>query len=299
VDEHGLGLALDVVGRHEIAPDERGARPGAVEQSERGARSRPDLDRLVAPRGGDDVEDVALDPGVDADVLGDRLASGRELVAAQHGAERFDRLVVQPLPRGVGLDDAGLVGPRRVVDRDLHQEAVELRLGQRIRALELDGVLCREHREHRRDPVAHTVDRGGRLLHALEQRRLGTRRGAVDLVGEQQVREDRAGTELELLRLLVVDVGADEVGGHQVGRELDAPEARADEPRDRERKQRLAGSRDALEQRVAAGEKARQHLLLHLVLSEDHRVETLAQAAEAAMDVGECEHARGASGMRR
>jgi hypothetical protein len=66
------------------------------------------------------------------------------------------------------------------------------------------------------------------LLHRLEQRGLGLGRGAVDLVGQDEVGEDRARLELELRRPLLAsvldDVGADDVGGHQVGRELDAAE---------------------------------------------------------------------------
>ena len=67
------------------------------------------------------------------------------------------------------------------------------------------------------------------LLHRLEQRRLRLRRGAVDLVGQQQVGEDRSGLEAELALavLLDKDVRADDVGGHQVRRELDAVERRS------------------------------------------------------------------------
>ena len=43
------------------------------------------------------------------------------------------------------------------------------------------------------------------LLHRLEQRRLGLGGRAVDLVGEQQPGEERAGPELELARALVED----------------------------------------------------------------------------------------------
>ena len=62
------------------------------------------------------------------------------------------------------------------------------------------------------------------LLHALEQAGLRLRRRAVDLVDEHDVGEHRAGPELEALLALVVDVGADDVGGQQVGRALDARE---------------------------------------------------------------------------
>ena len=51
---------------------------------------------------------------------------------------------------------------------------------------------------------------------------------AVDLVGEHQVGEDRAERHLELAELLVVDPRADDVGRHQVGRELDPLELDAE-----------------------------------------------------------------------
>ena len=66
------------------------------------------------------------------------------------------------------------------------------------------------------------VDGDLALLHRLEQRRLRLRRGPVDLVGEHDVGEQRARLEAELLGRALVDADADEVGGQQVGRELDA-----------------------------------------------------------------------------
>ena len=61
----------------------------------------------------------------------------------------------------------------------------------------------------------------------------------VDLVGEEEVGEDRAGPELEVGLALVVDRGAGHVGGHQVGCELEAREADARHLREGARHQRL------------------------------------------------------------
>ena len=76
--------------------------------------------------------------------------------------------------------------------------------------------------------VGDAVHRHLPLLHALEERRLGLGRRPVDLVGEHDLAHDRAGPELELLGLLVVDRDAGDVGRQQVGRELDAPEGAAE-----------------------------------------------------------------------
>ena len=79
-----------------------------------------------------------------------------------------------------------------------------------------------------RNGVGHRVgdaaDRHVALGHHLEQRRLHLGRGPVDLVGQHDVGEDRPELDVERLLRRPVDAGADEVGGHEVGRELDAGE---------------------------------------------------------------------------
>ena len=96
------------------------------------------------------------------------------------------------------------------------------------------------------------------LLHRLEERRLRLRRGAVDLVGEQQVGEHGARLEAEDGVALVVDRRARDVGGHQVGRELDAREPHRADLRDRPRDERLGEAREVLDQDVPVGEQAHQ-----------------------------------------
>ena len=101
---------------------------------------------------------------------------------------------------GRAAHDRGQLGRRRVVEVQLQQEAVELRLRQRVGALHLDRVLGREHRERPREVVRVVADRDRPLLHRLEQRALRARRGAVDLVGQDQAAEERARLEHELRR---------------------------------------------------------------------------------------------------
>ena len=81
---------------------------------------------------------------------------------------------------------------------ELEEEAIELRLGQRVRAFHLERVLRREDEERLLEHVRRVADRDAVLVHRLEQRALRLRRGAVDLVGEDDVREDRALAEVEL-----------------------------------------------------------------------------------------------------
>ena len=110
----------------------------------------------------------------------------------------------------------------------MHEEAVHLRLGQRVGALLLDGVLGRHDHEERRQLVGRARHGDLPLLHGLEQRRLDLGRRAVDLVGQHDVGEDRPRLEDEAFGRLLAEVHlrAGDVGRQQVGGELDPAEVR-------------------------------------------------------------------------
>ena len=107
-----------------------------------------------------------------------RRDDGRELV------ERVDGVALAQHER-LGA----VVG---VAHRDAHHEAVALRLGQGVGALHLERVLRRDDEERLGQRVRVPVDGDLALLHRLEQRGLRLGGGAVDLVGDHDVREDRA-----------------------------------------------------------------------------------------------------------
>ena len=122
------------------------------------------------------------------------------------------------------------------------------------------------------------------LLHRLEQRRLRLRRRAVDLVREHDVGEDRARLELEehpAVRVLLHDVGADDVGRHQVRRELDARELEVQDVGERVHEAGLADARNALEQHVAAGEQGRDRVVDDFLVPDDPAADFLGDADEA------------------
>ena len=156
-----------------------------------------------------------------------------------------------------------------IAQAQAQHEAVELRLGQRERALVLDRVLGGDDQERDGHRVGDAVDRHLPLLHALEQRRLRLGRGPVDLVGEHDLGHDRARPELELLGLLVVDREAGHVGGQQVRRELDAPEGAAEAAREGLGQHRLADAGHVLDQQVALAQQRHQRQPHLVVLADD------------------------------
>ncbi len=104
-------------------------------------------------------------------------------------------------------------------------------------------------------------------------RSLGLGRGAVDLVGEDDVGEDGTGQELEGLAagVLVVedDLGAGDVAGHQVGRELDAFEGKLQGLGERRNEESLGEAGDAHEQGVVSGEDGDEDFIDHVGLPDD------------------------------
>ncbi len=94
--------------------------------------------------------------------------------------------------------------------------------------------------------------------HGFEQRALGLGRGAVDLVGQHHLREDRSAMEAELAGVAHEHRNADQVGGQQVARELHALVLQAERAGQRMRKRSLAHAGQVFEQQVAAGQHARQ-----------------------------------------
>jgi len=77
-----------------------------------------------------------------------------------------------------------------ISELDPHQEPVELGFGQREGAHEVRRVLRRDDEEGLGEPARLAFGGDLMLLHRLEQRRLGSGRGAVHLVGEDELREN-------------------------------------------------------------------------------------------------------------
>src|SRR5262249_60233718 len=104
-----------------------------------------------------------------------------------------------------------------------------------------------------RDRLA--VERDLTFVHRLEKGRLGARARAVDLVGEQDVREDRALLEGELARALIEDGDAEHVAREKIARELNEGQIAADSLGQRARERRLADALDVFDAEAAAREE--------------------------------------------
>ena len=149
---------------------------------------------VAGPRRADEIED-RLDHQLADRHAADELLDAADALGVEHAFG--DRL-----GRAGGLEQHAALGLAVGIDDvDLQEEAVELRLGQRVGALLLERVLGGEHVEGRGQVVADAGDGDVVFLHRLQQRRLGARAGAVDLVGHQELGEDRAADEAEAARL--------------------------------------------------------------------------------------------------
>jgi hypothetical protein len=100
------------------------------------------------------------------------------------------------------------------------------------------------------------------LLEVMQERQ-------VTIAGEQKVAEHRPERSGELAGLLVVDAGAHQVGGHQVGRELDPLELAAHGVGQRLHGERLGQARHAFDQQVALRQHGDHHAFQEPVLPDD------------------------------
>jgi len=122
----------------------------------------------------------------------------------------------------------------------------------------VDRVLRGDHQERRRELIGRAVDGHARLGHRLQQRGLGAGRGAVDLVGQQNLREHRSRAKLELRRLLVEHRRAGHIGRQQVGRALNSLERATHAAGQRSGEHGLGDARHIFQQDVSFGEPTHQ-----------------------------------------
>ena len=143
------------------------------------------------------------------------------------------------------------------------------------------GFCVADDEERLRQRVRLTLDRHLAFLHRLQQRSLRLRRCAVDLIGEEDVREHRPGPERE--RTLAVHHRPGEVRREHVGRELGTAERQPNGAGGRVREQRLRDARHAFEQHVPTDEE-RDEQAVDCLLVPEHDLGHLGLDAVAERD---------------
>ena len=201
-----------------------------------------DVTRIA--RRASDPHDVFPDAVADMDMGPNQVA--------HLGDVRGGDLAFELQPLEVHLQHVQLVLRGGIVDRQHHREAIELRLGQGVDTLVFDRVLRRQHPEWIVEAKGRVRERDLTLLHRFEQTALRFRGSAVDLVGEQNVGEDRTFLDSESRRGCVVDARADDVGGQHVGGQLDTLEARRNGVRQRRDGQGLGDAGNPFQKDVSA-----------------------------------------------
>jgi len=224
----------------------------------------------VAPGGAHQAHDVVqhLVGYVDLSGLGPQ---GEQAVELQHRAHPLQECA--PLP---AAHHGHLVGGGGVADGQAHHEPVHLGVGQKLGAGGPRRVLGGDDQEGLGHRVGHPIHRHLPLLHSLQQGGLGAAGGPVELVGQKEVAQHRAGLVLHPARLLVVEGEARDVRRHHVGGELDPVVPEAQGLGEGQGHGGLAHAGNVLQQDVAPGQNGQQHLCQYLVLAH-HGAAHLAQ----------------------
>ena len=81
-------------------------------------------------------------------------------------------------------------------------------------------------------------------------------------------------------RVVLDDLGAEDVGRHEVRRELNAAELEVHRVGERLDEQRLREAGHAAQQTVAAGEETGQNLAAHLLLADDDATDLVVEARD-------------------
>ena len=136
----------------------------------------------------------------------------------------------------------------------------------------IDRVLRRDHKERIGKFVRRSADGNFALLHRLKERGLRLRRGSVDFVRKENIREDgplhKTKTSLTL-RVFLKDVCPRDVRRGKIRGELNASEIDVENLRDRRDGKGLREPRHALEKTVPASKDRRKDLANRVFLSDD------------------------------
>src|SRR6266849_9075227 len=263
VRKNGNGKPLEIVREAIVAAIEKGAglRGALKHQGAAGADTESKL--FAFARAVDNFESVIVQAGVHLDV-GDGILHGENFADVGDRIERIERIVANAFAQDFLF---GFV--RGIAHFDAHQKTVELRFGQGVGAVMLDGILRGDYEKWLGKWKRFTVDGDLRFVHGFEKRGLRARRSAVDFVGEDDVGENRSGTKFKFARFGIVDADAENIAGEQVRGELDALEAAMKRFCERLRESSFADAGYVFDEQVAAREKGDERELDGLFLAVD------------------------------
>ncbi len=195
-----------ILGQHVIATVQNRRGLGHRRHSQGGSGAGAAGDLAVLPGELDEGDDIVHHRVLEIDAA-DRLLHPQKLLPRHNPVDLLERID----PALAGEDHIPLVVGLGVADRQAHGEAVHLRVRQKLGAGGAGGVLGGDDDKGLGDGVRHAVHGNLALLHGLKQGGLGTRGGAVELVGQKQVAQNGAVLVLHLTGLLVVDAVAGDV----------------------------------------------------------------------------------------
>ena len=270
--EDGEHHLLYVVGDHVFASLDEGVALDRARESDRPARADPDRQLVVRSRAMHDLQNVIADRVVHAD-----LAHGR--LQCEHLVDGDDRLqAVDRLPQPVREQHRFLGSLVGVADVHADHEPVQLVFRKRVSPLELVGILRRQYEEWAVERVGLPLDGNLPLHHRFEQRALRARGRAVDLVGQQDLREDRAGPELELPLVGEEHAAPQDVAGEHVGGELQPRELTAEAERQGLGERGLSDSRSVLDQQMPLRQQGHERQPNGRLLAQDRLRDVVFQA---------------------
>ena len=256
---------LEVIGQDEVTAGHEGAGTACPQPHQHGAGAGPEADRVVVSSPLGDAMGVVHYGLLDRDLPGG-VHQRQELFAIDHRGKVHQHILGVTPKEQLHLLLLGGIG-----ELDANQEAVQRRLGDRVGSMELDRVARGENGERLAEGHGASFDRDLALLHRLQQTGQCPGAGAVDLVSQHHVGEQRTLHKLELLVRRLPHSRANDVRWHQVVGELDAVEVAAQAAGDGASEQRLANAGDAFDQRVAASQQGNEQCL-HGVVTDRHYV---------------------------
>ena len=203
-EDHACG-ALDVVGEDVISITQECEGLAEGLEVEATTRTCSVFERFGGAGGLDDIHEIAEQGFFDAHGL-DCVLNRDERVAVHDGLDpgewAFTLLHAQHAHFGGAIE---------VADAEPNHETIHLGEWQRIGAFELDGILGGENEEGSDERMDCAVDRDVVFFHGLEQAGLGSWRGAIDLIAEEDIGKNRPSAERKVVSILRIDRNASDI----------------------------------------------------------------------------------------